>query len=87
MDYMTKESYVADYLAPLLKAAKGPDWSAEFLRGEEILAQGPPKTVSILAGDEYVIASAPNGYRYFIDVTADSFCAIAYDTISALLYK
>lgn len=77
-EYIRKQSFVRSYLAPCIKAATL--LSAEYCVGSEIKLSKEEKMLHeklIFENDEYIVLAASNGYRYFINVTANSLASIA----------
>lgn len=78
-EYIRKQNFVRSYLAPCMKAATL--LSAEYCVGGEIKLSKEEKMLydekHIFVNDEYIVLKASNGYRYFINVTANSLASIA----------
>lgn len=79
-----KRSYVAGPLTELVRAAKGKKWSLAYMTDLELTLE---HGVDTFYGDEVVVATAPNGAKYYINVSADSLLTTAYDVIKLLQYK
>lgn len=77
-------SYVAGPLTELVRAAKGEKWSLAYVTDLELTLE---HGVDTFYGEEVVIATAPNGAKYYINVSADSLLTMAYDVVKLLQYK
>jgi len=89
---ISNRDFVSEYLSPLIAAAKArpgdeTEWECVYLTGDEIIALYANLRDPIIPGDEYVVATAPNGYPYFINVSIDAPSAMVYDVIKVLMYK
>ena len=79
-----KRNYVAGPLTELVRAAKGEKWSLAYMTNLELALK---RGVDTFYGEEVVMATAPNGAKYYINVSADSLLTTAYDVIKLLQYK
>ena len=84
---VSNRTLVSDYLTPLICAAAGADWDCSYLTGAEIAELYDPAMMPIIPEDTYVVATAPNGARYYINVSMDSGMAMTYDVVKLLMYK
>lgn len=94
--YLEKKQFVAE-LSKVLNIAK-PHLTCEFKLGEELpvrkiwtteeTAEGTIYTeVDYQPQGEFVIVTCDNGYKYEIDVSADSLAAIGIDVFQAMICK
>lgn len=74
--YIEKKEFVAK-LSDALNFAK-PHLTCEYKLGEEIDKSH---------GYEFVVVTARNGYKYFVNVTADSLTAIGEEVFRAMMGK
>ena len=81
-----RRDFVSGALSNVVREAKGKGWRCDYYRDEEI-ADAFPDRKDTFFGDEVVIATAPNGYPYFIDVSCDSMMTMVYDVVRVLQYK
>lgn len=94
-EYEQKQSFVRDYLSPLLAAAKNSKystWSCEYMSGAEAEEKYPRWDEPHLKYyDECIVVTvmdrAGNPYRYYINVSADSLCCIADEVINRMVCK
>lgn len=95
--YLEKKAFVAE-LSKLLNIAK-PHLTCEFKLGEELPVTKRYTTsqneegstvyteVDYQPSGEFVIVNCKNGYKYEINVTADSLAAIAEEVFRAMVSK
>ncbi len=74
--YIEKKEFVSK-LNEAFSFAK-PHLTCEYFIGEEIGKED---------GGEYVVVTARNGYKYFINVTADSLALIGEEVFKAMMGK
>lgn len=75
--YIQKKNFVTK-LSEVLNMAK-PHLTCEYKLGEELDPNHP--------GGEYVIVTCANGYKYTINVTANSLAAIGEEVFKAIVCK
>lgn len=75
-NYLEKKNFVAK-LNTAFNFAK-PHLTCEYFVGEEIDKE---------VGGEYVVVTANNGYKYYVDVTCDSLAAIGEEVFRAMIAK
>lgn len=84
---MRKKEVARQHLAPLIRACKNDGWGADYMLGEEIIERFHPRHETIYPHSEYIVATAENGYHYYIDVSADSPLTMIYEAVKLLQYK
>jgi len=69
----------------LLMIAKPNLISTTYMQGNEI--KTAKEWDKIVSDAEYAVVACENGYHYYIDITANSLCAIAEAIFKAMAYK
>lgn len=77
---MTKKEFV-DALSPILTMAKPNLIQAEYMKGEDI------ESLRLNPDDEFVVITCENRHRYYVNVTANSFIAIAHQVFREMESK
>ena len=69
----------------ILSAAKPHLKSCEYKNGAEIT--DATEFDRIVKDDDYVVVTCENGYKYYVDVSGSSLCAIAEAIFSKMAHK
>lgn len=87
-DKCSEKSRKKDFIkkaGELLAIAKPNLIKTEYQIGKEI--ENTVEWDRIISDEEYAVVTCENGYRYFVNITANSFCAIAEAIFHDMVYK